>query len=135
MKLSDAILGAYCLVESRWNNAAWCSEGLEENTSVRSKKAFVGVCTCTIGCSTPSLHEQSDSETIVKYDTAETGWGEVLILGRGFEGLCASASAPPCRGGRPSRACNLCHVTIIRKWFPNMGMLSMLLVSANLRRY
>jgi len=33
-------LGAYRLVESRWNNAAWCSEGLEENMSVRSKKAL-----------------------------------------------------------------------------------------------
>ena len=25
---------------------------------------------------------------------------------------------------QPSRACNLCHVTIITKWLPNMGMLS-----------
>ena len=66
VKLSDVILGAYRLVESRWNNAAWCLEGLEENTSVRSKKAFVGLCTRTIGCSTPSLHEQSDSEKKVK---------------------------------------------------------------------
>ena len=66
VKLSDAILGAYRLVESRWNNAAWCSEGLEENTSVRSKKAFVGLCTRTVGCSTPSVHEQSNSETTVK---------------------------------------------------------------------
>ena len=66
VKLSDAILGAYRLVESRWNNVAWCSEGLEENTSVRSKNAFVGLCTRTIGCWTPSLHEQFDSETRVK---------------------------------------------------------------------
>ena len=66
VKLSDAILGAYRLVESRWNNATWCSEGLEENTSVRSKKAFVGLCTRTIGCLTPSVHEQSNSETTVK---------------------------------------------------------------------
>ena len=66
VKLSDAILGAYRLLQSRWNNAAWCSEGLEENTSVPSKKAFVGLCARTIDCSTPSVHEQSDSETIVK---------------------------------------------------------------------
>ena len=26
--------------------------------------------------------------------------------------------------GQPSRGCNFCHVTIIRKWLPNMGMLS-----------
>ena len=26
--------------------------------------------------------------------------------------------------GQPLRACNLCHMTIIRKWLPNMGMLS-----------
>ena len=49
------------MVESRWNNAAWCSEELEENTSVRSKKPFLGLCTRTIGCSTPSVHEQSNS--------------------------------------------------------------------------
>ena len=66
VKLSDAILGAYCLVESCWNNAAGCSGELEENTSVRSKKAFIGLCTGKIGCSAPSVHEQSDSEITVK---------------------------------------------------------------------
>jgi len=37
VKLSYAILiigGRICLVERRWNNTTWCSEGLEEpNTS------------------------------------------------------------------------------------------------------
>ena len=55
------------LVESRWNNAAWCSEGLKENMSIHFKKVFVGLCKHTIGCLVPSLHKQSiDSKTTVK---------------------------------------------------------------------
>ena len=57
---SETILGAYRLVESRWNNAAWCSEGLKRTRA--SAPSF---------CRPMYTHnwlfdEQSDSETRVK---------------------------------------------------------------------
>ena len=72
MKLSDAILGAYRLVESRWNNAAWCSEGLEENVTRASapRKAYVHAQLVV------RRHPYTNSPTL-KEDTAETGWGEI----------------------------------------------------------